>query len=128
MPTVPHVPLSWGELIDKITILQIKRGKMSGDAGGRVSQELALLEAIAAPVLDDDTRALATRLKELNTALWDIEDAIRAKEAAKSFDAQFIELARAVYHTNDERGQVKRAINLHLKSELMEEKAYHVYR
>ena len=128
MPPVPHVPLSWGELIDKITILQIKRGKMSGDAGGRVAQELTLLEAIAGPVLDEETRALAARLKELNTALWEIEDAIRAKEAAKSFDEEFIKLARAVYHTNDERGQVKRAINLHLKSELMEEKAYHAYR
>jgi Family of unknown function (DUF6165) len=122
-----QIPVSWGELIDKITILKIKQSKMQGTALHSVERELSALEQVAAPVLDDEIRALADELRALNQALWDIEDRIRDKEAAKSFDAAFIELARAVYHTNDQRGAVKRRINLHLKSELMEEKQYRPY-
>ena len=121
------VPVSWGELIDKITILEIKRGKMQGPALAHVERELSLLTAIAAPV-QTEIQALAGRLRTLNEALWEIEDRIRGKEDAKSFDDEFIELARAVYRTNDQRGGVKRQINLQLKSELMEEKSYRAYR
>jgi hypothetical protein len=130
MPTkkpAPLVPVSWGELIDKITILEIKRARLGGEAVlANVGRELEALSAIAAPVLADDetARHLMARLKVLNGVLWDIENAIRAKEAANSFDAEFVELARAIYKRNDERAALKRKLNLQLGSELIEEKNY----
>jgi hypothetical protein len=128
VPT-PHVPISWGELVDKITILEIKREKLASEASlANVGKELALLRAIAEPVLADaGTKDLAARLKTLNQALWEIEDRIRAKEAAGRFDQEFVELARMVYRRNDERGALKREINLRLASELVEEKSYTRY-
>jgi hypothetical protein len=125
----PHVPTSWGELIDKITILEIKCERLEGETAlTNARRELSLLREIAAPVLTDDAvKALAVRLKAVNETLWKIEDDIRSKEAAGQFDEEFITLARSVYKRNDERGALKRQINLVLQSELIEEKNYKPY-
>jgi hypothetical protein len=127
--TVPQVPISWGELIDKITILEIKVQRLSAEqARANAAKELALLREIARPALAGHvTTALAARLKALNEALWEIEDRIRDHECAGTFDSGFIELARAVYKRNDERGAVKRELNLMLNSGLIEEKSYKSY-
>ena len=125
------VPISPGELLDKITILRIKQARIL-DAGklANVKVELALLEQTwrdcggAAHDLAQDERAL----QDVNERLWDIEDRIRDKEAKQSFDRDFIELARAVYVCNDERAAIKKRINLQLKSRLVEEKSYKQYR
>ena len=116
-------------MIDKITILQIKRGKLTGEALMNVERELALLDEIADPILSGNAEIgdLASHLKALNENLWDIENQIRGKEAAGAFDAGFIELARAVYKHNDQRGALKRQISLKLGSELVEEKSYRRY-
>lgn len=125
------VPVSFGELIDKITILEIKAERI-GDAAkvANVRTELDMLNATwgehAASATDiADARA---RLRAVNEALWDIEDRIRVKEKAKAFDPEFIELARSVYVRNDERAAVKREINAKLGSTLVEEKSYEDYR
>jgi hypothetical protein len=123
----PLIPVSWGELIDKIAILEIKRARLGNKAAlANVGRELEALSAIAAPVLADNetARQLMVRLKVLNEILWDIEISVRAKEAANRFDAEFVELARAIYKRNDERAALKRQLNLHLGSELIEEKNY----
>lgn len=125
------VPISPGELLDKITILRIKQARIL-DAGklANVKVELALLEQTwrdcggAAHDLAHDERAL----QDVNERLWDIEDRIRDKEAKQSFDRDFIELARAVYVCNDERAAIKKRVNLQLKSRLVEEKFYKPYR
>jgi hypothetical protein len=125
--SAPLIPVSWGELIDKITILEIKRVRLEGDAVlANVGRELAALKAIAAPVLGDDKAAshLMTRLKALNQTLWDLEIGVRARESANRLDAEFVELARAIYRHNDERAALKRQLNLQLGSELIEEKNY----
>ena len=127
--SIPHVPTSWGELIDKITILEIKVARLSAEsARANAARELDLLRAIAGPVLaQGNTTALTARLKNLNETLWEIEDRIREHERSGRFDADFIALARAVYKRNDERGAVKRELNLALGSELIEEKSYQPY-
>jgi hypothetical protein len=127
------VPVSPGELLDKITILRIKTARILDAAKlANVRLELDLLErtwqdsrfasAGIAHVARDE-RAL----QEVNERLWDIEDRIREKEARQIFDREFIELARAVYHSNDERAAIKKRINLALGSRLVEEKSYQVY-
>jgi hypothetical protein len=126
-----HVPISPGELIDKITILQIKSERMSDAAKlANVRTELALLDATwrqsAHATVNID--AEWSELKRINSALWDIEDRIRDKERARQFDQEFIELARAVYVTNDERATVKRTINTKLGSRIVEEKSYASYK
>ena len=126
------VPLSPGELLDKITILRIKVARIQDAAKlANVKRELALLEQTwkdsgAAAVHDValDERAL----ENVNERLWDIEDRIRDKEARQTFDREFIELARAVYICNDERAAIKKRINLQLGSSLVEEKSYKQYR
>ena len=124
---VPHVPISWGELLDKITILQIKTERLpTQNARDNAAKELGLLQDIAAPVLARAATLLA-RLKALNEALWEIEDRIREHERRGHFDAEFIELARSVYKHNDQRGRIKREINLALGSEQAEEKSYQPY-
>ena len=124
------VPISPGELLDKITILRIKAARMRDAAKlANVRLELDLLvgtwrEACGAADLAAEER----ELQGVNERLWDIEDRIRAKEAARSFDAEFIELARSVYIQNDERAAVKKRINVALGSRLVEEKSYQAYR
>jgi prophage tail gpP-like protein len=127
--TIPHVPISWGDLIDKITILEIKSGRLTDEtARANAARELQLLREIAAPVLAaSKIAALVAQLKALNETLWEIEDRIREHERAGNFDAEFIALARSVYKRNDERGAVKRELNLALDSELIEEKSYKPY-
>jgi hypothetical protein len=125
------VPISPGELLDKITILRIKRVRIL-DAGklANVKLELALLEQTwrecggATQEVTLEERAL----QNVNERLWDIEDRIRDKEAKQSFDRDFIELARSVYVANDERASIKRRINTQLGSRLIEEKSYKQYR
>lgn len=126
-----RVPISPGELLDKITILRIKSARMSDPVKvANVRLELDLLEktwrdsGAAIPEVAADEAAL----QRVNEALWDIEDEIRDKELAREFDAKFIELARAVYVTNDERAAVKKRINVALGSRIVEEKSYKPYR
>ncbi|HTC17134.1 MAG TPA: DUF6165 family protein [Steroidobacteraceae bacterium] len=125
------VPLSPGELLDKITILRIKVARIQEAAKlANVKVELALLEqtwqdsGAAAHDLALEERAL----QNVNERLWDIEDRIRDKEARQTFDRDFIELARAVYVSNDERAAIKKRINQQLGSRLVEEKSYKQYR
>jgi hypothetical protein len=125
------VPISPGELLDKITILRIKSARMTDETKLRnVRVELDALEqtwresGAAVPAVAADEAAL----QKVNEELWDIEDRIRDKERAGEFDAVFIELARAVYVTNDERARFKKNINMTLGSRLVEEKSYQSYR
>ena len=124
------VPVSPGEVLDKITILEIKSERMSDpEKVANVRVELALLQATWAENIRDTNiiQGLHAKLKEINEALWEIEDDIRDKERAREFDDRFIELARAVYVTNDRRSKVKKELNLHLGSEIVEEKSYQDY-
>jgi hypothetical protein len=125
------VPISPGELIDKITILEIKSQRMT-DATKlhNVRTELSLLNDTwkASPYSATDISAEWSGLRDVNGKLWDIEDRIRDKERDGRFDAGFIELARAVYVTNDERAALKKRINTKLGSALVEEKSYADYR
>ena len=125
-----QVPVSVGEVLDKITILQIKLEHIS-DADKRVNiqNELdALLPLVSSDAFTTDhMQGLMEELKAVNEALWNIEDDIREKEAAKSFNAEFIRLARAVYVTNDKRAEIKKQINLATGSALIEEKSYESY-
>ena len=126
--SIPQIPTSWGEVIDKITILEIKSEKLAEPrALANVRRELALLTEIAASVSGGNIAEFKRQLRLLNETLWDTEDDIRAKEAAGQFDQEFIKLARSVYKTNDARGELKRRINVELASELMEEKSYKKY-
>jgi len=125
-----YTPISYGELIDKITILEIKAAHIHDAAKlANVRTELDLLNATwaAHPASRTDISAERAQLGAVNSALWDIEDRIRLKEKAQAFDAEFIDLARAVYFRNDERAAVKKAINLKLGSKLIEEKSYQDY-
>lgn len=125
-----RVPISPGELVDKITILQIKSARITDPAKvANVRAELALLEetwrdsAYATSDIDIEWAAL----RRINEKLWDVEDQLRDKERDRVFDQQFIDLARAVYFTNDERAAVKREINTKLGSKIVEEKSYAKY-
>ena len=125
------VPVSYGELIDKITILEIKSERITSAAKlANVRVELEILDATwrANSAARTDIAAERAALRRVNEALWEIEDRIRLKEKAKAFDAEFIELARSVYIRNDERAEIKRAINGKLGSTLVEEKSYEDYR
>ena len=122
----PVVPVSWGELIDKITILEIKSRKLKAEAAlANVRKELASLTEIVARDVQrrGEAAELKDRLTKVNEELWTIEDRIREKEAAQAFDAEFVALARSVYQRNDERSRIKREINLRLSSNLVEEKS-----
>lgn len=124
-------PISAGELIDKITILEIKSEKIKDAAKlANVRFELAALEELkrAAIPQSDELAALHAALKDVNAALWVIEDDIRACERAQDFGDAFIALARAVYVTNDERSKIKRDINTLLGSAIVEEKSYADYK
>jgi hypothetical protein len=125
LPT-PSVPVSWGELIDKLTILTIKQARIADEAArANIARERDALETVAAPALArSGVTTLVAELTEVNETLWAIEDDIRLCEARADFGAEFVRLARAVYHTNDRRAAVKRALNDLLASELVEEKSY----
>jgi len=125
-----NTPVSPGEFLDKLTILEIKAERIVSAAKlVNIRHELTLLQAIwsASAYGTVDLGNLAHELKSVNEALWDIEDKIRLKEAARAFDAEFIDLARAVYLTNDRRSNLKRSINVLLDSPLLEEKSYSDY-
>ena len=125
-----QIEVSYGELIDKLTILEIKFERIV-DAAKRanIERDLALLNDawLRVGVNPDIIGAERAQLKSINERLWDIEDRIRRKEADNAFDDDFIEIARSVYRTNDERSAVKRAINDRLGSGLVEEKSYQPY-
>ena len=124
------VPVSFGELLDKIAILQIKSARMTDAAKlANVRNELTALETTweAHPASRQDIDALRADLKAVNERLWVIEDDIRLQEKAQAFDAEFIRLARAVYFENDIRARVKKDINLALGSAYVEEKSYQDY-
>jgi hypothetical protein len=125
------VEVSVGELLDKITILEIKSERIGDPAKlANVTTELNILRTTWAdsPLSSHDLTRQIGQLKRVNEALWDIEDNIRRKEAEQSFDDEFISLARSVYHQNDERAAVKKEINTLLGSDLVEEKSYVDYR
>ena len=123
------IPISPGELLDKVTILEIKSERIeSAEKKANVNNELGMLNKVWADAVTQDAEIIAMRaeLKSINENLWDIEDDIRDEERAKRFSEKFIELARSVYVTNDLRGDVKKRINLHLKSDIVEEKSYKI--
>ena len=125
-----QVPISPGELLDKITILQIKSERIADpDKVANVRLELDMLSQVwsAAVTMDDTIAALTSELKSINETLWEIEDDIRDEERNKRFGERFIELARAVYVTNDQRAEAKKKVNLHLNSNIVEEKSYQDY-
>lgn len=125
----PLVPMSWGEILDKITILEIKNERIANPAAlENVRRELDLLRQIEARAPGEgDLAALKVSLRDVNLALWEIEDEIRVKEAQSDFGPAFVELARSVYKTNDRRAAIKRQINRLLGSKLVEEKSYADY-
>lgn len=124
------IPVAPGELVDKITILEIKSERITDAEKLRnVRTELDLLVQAweAAPVEADVILPLKEALKEINQALWDIEDRIRVKESRREFDQEFIDLARSVYVQNDQRAATKKQINVLLGSSIKEEKSYAEY-
>ena len=127
---MPLIPISWGELFDKITILQIKiENLQEKNALKNVKLEHDQLNEIYNSNFLDDEKAkfLMNSLSQINKKLWDIEDKIRHKERIKKFDGEFIEFARNVYFTNDKRSRIKREINEAFGSTIIEEKSYSKY-
>ena len=126
----PLIPISFGELFDKLTILQIKLDNLQNqNALENVKIEYNQLCIIYDNnfLEDENAKRLLADLKQINEKLWDIEDKIRDKERNKAFDEEFIELARSVYITNDDRSRIKRNVNNTFGSELIEEKSYSDY-
>jgi hypothetical protein len=126
----PLIPISFGELFDKLTILQIKLDNLKNqNALENVKIEYNQLFIIYDNDFskDENAKRLLADLKQINEKLWDIEDKIRDKERDKAFDEEFIELARSVYITNDERARIKKNINNTFRTELVEEKSYSDY-
>jgi Family of unknown function (DUF6165) len=124
--TIPTIPVSWAELLDKIAMLEIKTNRLQRpEARGNAARELELLRLAA-----DSAKGigeLEAALLAVNTRLWRIEDLIREKEADGDFGPGFVSLARSVYRENDERSRIKQAINSKLRSVLVEEKQYSAY-
>ncbi len=122
----PCVPISWGELVDKITILEIKLLKIfNNKSRDNIEKELKYLEEVADfKNMPEEIKDLKLELKTVNHKLWVVEDSIRDKDLLGEFDDTFLELARSVYRLNDLRARLKKSINLNLKSELVEEKSY----
>ena len=124
------IELSIGELLDKISILQIKAERIDDPSKVKnINKELDVLMSLwnDSPYSDTKLSSEINELKNINEALWDIEDKIRDKERNQLFDKDFIELARSVYFTNDKRAEIKRIINDKTGSELIEEKSYSDY-
>lgn len=127
MTAAPRVPIAIGDLIDKITILEIKAARIDDAAKLRnVQIELAMLNEIkrTAGLETPDMTPLADELKAVNAELWDIENDIRGCEARRDFGERFVALARSVYRANDRRARLKQKINLQFGSEIVEEKSY----
>ena len=122
-----NAPISIGELVDKITILEIKKNKLQNSKLENVLKELSFLRKLMEKHQIQITDDLFTQLTEINLTLWNIEDKIRIKEKNKEFDNTFIELARSVYFTNDKRSEIKKIINQMFNSEITEEKFYSDY-
>ena len=122
-----NAPISIGELVDKITILEIKKNKFQNSKLENVLKELSFLRKLMEKHQIEITDNLFTQLKEINLTLWNIEDQIRIKEKNKEFDNIFIELARSVYFKNDKRAEIKKRINQLSNSEITEEKSYAEY-
>ena len=125
--TTINAPISTGELIDKITILEIKKNKLQDLKLKNVLKELSYLRELLEKHKIDITDDLFFQLKEVNLSLWNIEDQIRIKEKNKEFDNTFIELARSVYFKNDKRAEINKCINQLCNSEITEEKFYSDY-
>lgn len=121
------VPISIGELFDKITILQIKKNRIKGNKLDNVNKELNHLEEVVKNNNLKIEKKFFTQLKKINTNLWEIEDEIRIKESKSEFDQEFIDLARSVYKENDKRASLKKEINLNYGSLFVEEKSYKFY-
>ena len=122
-----NAPISIGELVDKITILEIKKNKLQNSKLKNVLKELSFFRKLMVKHQIEITDDLFTQLKEINLTLWNIEDQIRIKEKNKEFDNIFIELARSVYFKNDKRAEIKKRINQLSNSEITEEKSYAEY-
>ena len=124
------IEISCGEAADKISILRIKEARVTDPAKlANIRRELSSLEQAWRTAIEDDSHiaGLIVDLQSINERLWDIEDRLRILEAGRQFDADFVELARQVYITNDQRARVKREINLSLGSDFLEEKQYVEY-
>ena len=124
-----NTPISLGELVDKISILMIKKKKISDSIKLQyVNKELEFLQkTLKKYISEEEIKKFLLKLVNINTKLWDIEDNIRECERKKLFDQTFIDLARSVYFTNDERAKVKNDINKTFGSELVEVKSYEEY-
>ncbi|SDO33336.1 DUF6165 family protein [Vreelandella arcis] len=125
-----EVPLSFGEVLDKITILEIKSERIENEEKiSNVRLELDALNSIWEHEIHASSRIgdLRVQMKSVNEELWDIEDDIRAQEAKQDFGPQFVSLSRSVYFTNDRRAAIKKDVNLHLGSRFVEEKSYQDY-
>jgi hypothetical protein len=117
-------PISAGELLDKISILRIKRRRIANLSKlGHVHKELEALSGVAAK-LGAPYESLVEKLQKVNEQLWDVEDAIRVKERRQEFDDDFIALARSIYRLNDERFELKNRANEHFGSDIAEQKSY----
>ncbi len=129
-PSIPMLPVAWGEVFDKLTILQIKAQKLTDAVKlSNVEAEKQALESVVGNLsrFPVELVALVDELRAINTGLWDIEEGKRDCERRKCFDEKFIELARRVYMDNDKRAAIKKQINLLLGSSIMEEKSYQAY-
>lgn len=130
VPVMPMLPVAWGEVFDKLTILQIKSEKLNDAAKvSNVERERLEIERVVSGLapFSEDLAKLVWQLKTINSELWDIEDGKRECERKKCFDDSFIQLARQVYMKNDRRAAIKKDINLLLGSALVEEKSYSSY-
>lgn len=126
-PAIPALPVAWGEVFDKLTILEIKLLMLHDEARrANVARERDAIEAVVGvrQRFPAALEALVDALRRINLELWDIEEGKRACERSQQFDARFIALARSVYLKNDQRARIKRQINLLLGSGLVEEKSH----
>lgn len=124
------IPISPGELLDRLTILEIKSERIADTSKrANVETEWAAVARLAADLLSEDAEIIRLKgeIRAVNQALWEIEDAIRDHERRQDFGPEFVALARAVYRTNDKRAALKRAVNDHLGSAIVEEKSYAAY-
>ncbi len=129
-PDMPLLPVSWGEVFDKMTILQIKVEKFAGSEKlANVERELCAISGVVGDLqrFPAELRLRTDELKRINERLWDVEDGKRECERRQCFDHHFVQLAREVYFGNDQRAAIKRQINALLGSAIVEEKSYNAY-